>query len=62
MEQVKIEVRTREKFKELVREIFIPSCVKAGTVKLFSVPEVLYTWNCFYVNNNEENIEVNLVE
>jgi hypothetical protein len=65
MVNTEINVKTREEFKEHVRNIFIPSCNRLFGKKdtFFNFGEVMNKWTVFgiWVNDNEI-VTVNLIE
>ena len=53
-----IKVNTRKEFVKLLREIFIPECVKDGTIVGFDIKYAVNNWTSFWI----EGTTVNLIE
>lgn len=52
-----ISVKTRKEFVELLRELFIPSCIKDGTLNGFNIGYAINNWTSFWL---EDGTIVNL--
>lgn len=49
-----ITVKTRKEFVKLLREMFIPSCVKTGVIQGFDIGYAVNHWDSFWIWDQDE--------